>query len=101
VAKSDNRVRTGPGFETVCGKIQVTRDLLREVIGGVRNGRVETRMEFAAGGEAAGRFSCFKQKHALSALREIGGTYQAIMACANDNRVVLLQVDRPFFVIIF
>ena len=46
--------------------------------------RVKTRVEFTACGKPAGRSGSLQYKHALAALRQIGGTDQAVMSRADN-----------------
>ena len=70
---------------------QVPRDLARKMIDGMRDRRLETGVEFVAGGQPSGLVPGFEHQHFLTLLRKVASAHQPIVPRANDDRVVAIQ----------
>ncbi len=88
-AKSDQRQRIRRRGESVCGQPEVPGYSSGEMTDRMRNRRMKSRMEFAVCSEAAGRAARLEHEYALAAPRQVRGTNQSVMACANDDGIVL------------
>jgi hypothetical protein len=73
-------------------EIKVTDDLPRELADRMRDRRHEAWMKRAGSCQSSYGVTCFQHQHALAASCQISGTNKPIVACADDNRVVVLHL---------
>ena len=73
------------------GKVEFFRDLRREVVGVMSNGRSKTGVKLTRRGETAGHAVRFEHENALPGPGKQSCANQSVMAGANDDRIVVLQ----------
>jgi hypothetical protein len=75
----------------VIRELEFIGDGLRKVADSLCDANVEARMKLTRRGQAAGNIGRFKNDDTLTRVGKVSGAYQSVMACTDNDGVVLRQ----------